>query len=50
MAGSGVDNLLGGNGDDYFHTIDGETDTVDGGIGLDTADEDPQDAMTSVEV
>jgi len=50
MAGSGVDNLLGGNGDDYFHTIDGETDTVDGGIGLDTADEDPQDALTSIEV
>jgi Ca2+-binding RTX toxin-like protein len=50
MAGSGIDNLLGGNGDDYLHTIDGETDTLDGGIGLDTADEDPQDVLTSVEV
>jgi Ca2+-binding RTX toxin-like protein len=50
LAGSGIDNLLGGNGDDYFHTIDGETDTVDGGIGSDTADEDPQDALTSIEV
>ena len=49
-AGGGVDILVGGNGNDLLHTLDGETDTVDGGAGLDTGDEDPQDVLTSVEV
>ncbi len=48
-AGGGVDILVGGNGNDLLHTLDGETDTVDGGAGLDTGDEDAQDVLTSVE-
>ena len=48
-AGGGVDILVGGNGNDLLHTLDGESDTVDGGAGVDTAEEDPQDVLTSVE-
>jgi len=48
-AGGGVDILVGGNGNDLLNTLDGETDTVDGGAGVDTGEEDPQDVLTSVE-
>jgi Ca2+-binding RTX toxin-like protein len=50
LAGAGLDRIFGGNGDDFFHTVDSQTDTVDGGAGSDTADEDVQDVLTSVEV
>jgi Ca2+-binding RTX toxin-like protein len=50
FAGAGNDNLLGGNGDDYLHAVDGAIDTVTGGAGTDTADEDSQDVLSSIEV
>ncbi|HEV2295014.1 MAG TPA: CARDB domain-containing protein [Tepidisphaeraceae bacterium] len=49
-AGGGLDNVLAGNGNDFLHLIDGEVDTADGGAGWDTAEEDEQDVLTSVEV
>jgi Ca2+-binding RTX toxin-like protein len=48
--GGGRDNMLGGNGDDVFHALDGEIDTLTGGLGTDSAEEDAGDVKSSVEI
>jgi len=50
FGGSGIDVLVGGNGNDFLHSLDGQTDTLHGDAGTDTAEEDPQDVLNSIEV
>ena len=47
--GPGTDKLFGGSGNDSFSTVDGETDSLFGDGGADSATADPIDVLTSIE-
>jgi len=48
--GAGLDILFGGLGDDRFFTRDGEADTIDGGLGVDSAAWDSNDFFQNTEI
>jgi Tol biopolymer transport system component len=49
IGGLGRDVVRGGAGNDWLYTLDGAADVVDGGPGLDRADADARDRLSSVE-
>ncbi len=50
VGGTGNDQLFGGKGNDTLIANDGQKDTLDGGMGTDTAMKDPIDVVTGVEI